>query len=141
MTAQTKEAVAPGATAPERSFGPLTRTDIVRYAGASGDFNPIHHDEHFATGAGFPTVFSIGMFQAALVATFATDWLGAENVRRFAMRFKEQVWPGDVLTCNGTIVSVEESDEGPLAQVELTCTRQTGAVAVAAKAAFLVPAS
>src|SRR5918995_1789746 len=92
---------------PNFQFGPITRTDIVRYAGASGDFNPIHHDETFATGSGFPTVFSIGMYQAALLATFATDWLGADTIRRFTVRFQEQVWPGDELTCSGVVTKVE----------------------------------
>lgn len=126
--------LAVGDAAEPRTFGPITRTDIVRYAGASGDFNPIHHDEHFATSAGFPTVFSIGMYQAALLATFATDWLGAENVRRFTVRFKEQVWPGDELTCNGTVTAID----GDQVTVELTCTRQTGGVAIGGEAVFLV---
>ena len=126
--------VSVGDTAEPRTFGPITRTDIVRYAGASGDFNPIHHDEGFANGAGFPTVFSIGMFQAGLLATYATDWLGADTVR-----FQEQVWPGDELTCAGTVASVEPGDDGTAVEVELTCTRQTGGVAIAGTAAFLVP--
>jgi acyl dehydratase len=124
--------VSVGDTAEPRTFGPITRTDIVRYAGASGDFNPIHHDETFATAAGFPTVFSIGMYQAALLATFATDWLGADTIRRFTVRFQEQVWPGDELTCNGTVTKVD----GASVEVELTCTRQTGGVAISGSAAF-----
>lgn len=128
-----------GDTTEARVFGPITRTDIVRYAGASGDFNPIHHDEQFATKAGFPTVFSIGMYQAALLATFATDWLGAENVRRYTVRFREQVWPGDELTCAGTVTAVDPApDGGRLVTVELTCTRQTGGVAIGGEATFLV---
>lgn len=129
--------VSVGDTAEPRTFGPITRTDIVRYAGASGDFNPIHHDETFATAAGFPTVFSIGMFQAALLATYATDWLGAENVRRFTVRFSEQVWPGDELTCNGTVTGVEETPDGTRVEVDLVCTRQTGGTAIAGSASFV----
>jgi acyl dehydratase len=124
--------VAVGDTAAPHTFGPITRTDIVRYAGASGDFNPIHHDELFATQAGFPTVFSIGMYQAALLATYATDWLGAESIRRFTVRFLEQVWPGDELTCTGVVTAVE----GGRVEVELTCTRQTGGIAIAGAAVF-----
>lgn len=89
---------------------PLTRTDIVRYAGASGDFNPIHHDEAFASSAGFPTVFSIGMYQAGLLANFATDRFGPDNLRRISVRFSAQVWPGDVLTCTGSVSAVEHTD-------------------------------
>ncbi len=126
----------PSATPPP-SRGPsgrITRTDIVRYAGARGDFNPIHHDEGFATTAGFPTVFSIGMFQAALLATYATDWLGAEAIRRFTVRFSEQVWPGDVLTCTGTVAAV---DGNRRSSVELVCASgQTGGTAIAGSAGF-----
>src|SRR5258708_35536347 len=87
-----------GESLPERTFGPLTRTDFVRYQGASGDFNPIHHDETFARSAGFETVFSVGMLQAGLLATYCTDLFGPANVRRFKVQFREQVWPDDTLT-------------------------------------------
>lgn len=130
--------VSVGDTAAPRTFGPITRTDIVRYAGAGGDFNPIHHDEHFAVAAGFPTIFSIGMFQAALLATYATDWLGAENVRRFSLRFKEQVWPDDELTCNGTVTAVVTGESGTVVEAEFTCARQTGGVAIAATGSFAI---
>ena len=131
--------VAVGEVAEPRTFGPISRTDIVRYAGASGDFNPIHHDETFAVAAGFPSVFSIGMFQAALLATYATDWLGAENVRRFGVRFKEQVWPGDELTCTGTVAAVTRRDDATVVDVDLVCTRQTGGVAIEGSATFVLP--
>jgi acyl dehydratase len=130
--------VSVGDTAEARTFGPISRTDIVRYAGASGDFNPIHHDETFATAAGFPTVFSIGMFQAALLATYATDWLGAAEIRRFTVRFSEQVWPGDELTCNGTVTAVEPAEQGARVEVALTCARQTGGTAITGSASFLL---
>ncbi|WP_377267498.1 MaoC/PaaZ C-terminal domain-containing protein [Peterkaempfera sp. SMS 1(5)a] len=125
----------------ERSFGPLTVTDIVRYAGASGDFNPLHHDEEAARAAGFAGIFSIGMFQAALVGTLATDWLGAESIRRITTRFKEQVWPGDTLTVAGTVSAVSPAYGGIAVEVELTCTRDTGGVAIAGSAEFLLPAA
>jgi acyl dehydratase len=112
---------------------------FVRYAGASGDLNPMHYDDGFARKAGYPSVFSQGMHQAALLATFATDWLGAQNVRRFLVRFRDQVWPGDVLTCSGTVIGVEEVGGAQLVRVELNCTRQTGAVAITGEADFLLP--
>src|SRR4030088_1447296 len=89
-----------------RDFGPLTRQMFVRYAGASGDLNPMHYDDQLAQSAGYPSVFAQGMFCAALRAGFATDWLGAGSVRRFSVRFREQVWPGDVLTCSGVVAAV-----------------------------------
>ena len=73
----------------------LSRTDLVRYAGASGDFNPIHHDETFAHMAGQPSVFGHGMLTAAFVGRCVTDYVGPENLRRFKVRFATRVWPGD----------------------------------------------
>lgn len=126
---------APGPVA----HGPVTRTDFVRYQGASGDMNPIHHDEEYARAAGFPSPFSVGMFQAGLLASWATDWLGAHNVRRFRARFAEQVWPGDTLTCEGEVVGDLEEAGERYVELELRCTRQTGGVAVRAWATFAVP--
>lgn len=122
-----------------RTTGPLSRTDFVRYQGASGDMNPLHHDDEFATNAGFPSVISVGMYQAGLLATWATDWLGAENIRNYRSRFKEMVLPGDELTCDGQIVREFEQDGEAMVEVELTCTRQTGGVAIQAWATFVVP--
>lgn len=132
--------IAIGERATEREFGPLTVTDIVRYAGASGDFNPLHHDEEAARKAGFPGVFSIGMYQASLLGTFAAEWLGPANIRRFTTRFKEQVWPGDVLVCSGEVVAVHPQSDGTTVEVALTCTRRGGGVAVSGSAEFLLPA-
>jgi acyl dehydratase len=112
---------------------------FVRYAGASGDLNPMHYDDEFARTAGHPSVFAQGMFSAALLAGFATDWLGAANVRRFGVRFREQVWPGDVLTCSGTVTAVSEEPDADRLTVELTATRQTGGVAITGTAEFLTP--
>lgn len=125
-----------------RDFGPISRTDFVKYQGASGDFHPLHHDEVYAHKAGFPSVFSVGMFQAGLLATYATDWLGAEGIRRYALRFQEQCWPDDVLTCEGVVTGVTpDSDGGQRVVVELTCRRQTGGVAIAATAEFQLEAA
>jgi acyl dehydratase len=105
---------------------PLTITDFVRYQGASGDMNPMHHDTVLAQGAGFPTPFAVGMLQAGVLATYVTDWLGAEAVRRFKVQFREQAWPGDVITYAGTVTAKREVDGEHLVDLELTATRQTG---------------
>jgi acyl dehydratase len=118
-------------------IGPLTRTDLVRYQGASGDFYAIHHDEPFARAAGLPAPLSLGMLQAGMLATWATDWLGAEAVRSVRFRFAEQVYPGDTVTCGGRAVRSYHGEDGrPRADLELVCTTQTGAVAVRGWATF-----
>ena len=137
MTATT--ALRAGEEAPPREFGPLTRQMFVRYAGASGDLNPMHYDDELARSAGYPSVFAQGMLSAALLAGFATDWLGARNVRRFGVRFREQVWPGDVLTCVGTVTAVSVEPDADRVSVELTATGPAGGVAISGTAEFLIP--
>jgi acyl dehydratase len=119
---------------------PLTITDFVRYQGASGDMNPIHHDPAFAAKAGYPSPFAVGMLQAGILATYATDWLGPRNVRRFKVQFREQAWPGDVLTYSGKVVAKREEDGERLVDLELAATRQTGGVHLKGWATFAVPA-
>jgi acyl dehydratase len=128
-----------GAEGTPREFGPMTRQMFVRYAGASGDLNPMHYDDDLARSAGYPSVFGQGMLTAGLLATFATDWLGADAIRRLGVRFREQVWPGDVLTCSGRIVGLVAEDHGDRVTVELTARRQTGGVAITGTAEFLIP--
>jgi len=84
------------------TLGPVTRTDLVRYAGASGDFNPLHHDPDFARAAGLPDVMAHGMYSAGLVASQVERWFGAGSMVRFAVRFRAPVWVGDrlVLSCD-----------------------------------------
>jgi acyl dehydratase len=86
------------------TYGPLTRTDLVRYAGASGDFNPLHHDHEFATTAGLPDVMAHGMLSAGLLASALTRWYGPGSVRRYAVRFQSPVWPGDTLVAHCTAI-------------------------------------
>jgi acyl dehydratase len=128
-----------GATHPPFTDEPLTLTDFVRYQGASGDMNPIHHDPAFAAKAGYPSPFAVGMLQAGILATYATDWLGAANIRRFKVQFREQAWPGDQLTYAGTVTDIREEDGQQLVDVELTCTRQTGGTHLRGWATFVVP--
>jgi acyl dehydratase len=118
---------------------PLTVTDFVRYQGASGDMNPIHHDAELAARAGYPGPFAVGMLQAGVLATYATDWLGAENIRRFKVQWREQVWPGDVLTYTGSVTAVREENDTRFIDVEFLCLRQTGGVHLRGWATFLDP--
>jgi acyl dehydratase len=105
----TLDAIAPGMELEEVVFGPLERVDIVRYAGASGDFNPIHTDEGYARATGAPTVFAMGMLPAGYLAHALSDWFGGpQRIRRFKIRFTTRVWPGDELSCGGRVESVED---------------------------------
>jgi 3-hydroxybutyryl-CoA dehydratase len=118
--------VAAGDSGPPFGVGPITRTDIVRYAGASGDFNPIHHDEPFAQSAGLPSVMAHGMLSAGLLASFVTRWFGPGSVRRYKVRFRERVWPGDMLQAEGRVSRVFDGGGERRAELELTLRRQDG---------------
>ncbi|MDT7709399.1 MAG: hypothetical protein QOG20_5006 [Pseudonocardiales bacterium] len=131
--------IAVGVQAPTAEYGPLTTRMFVRYSGASGDLNPMHYDDAMARSAGYPSVFSQGMHVAALLAGYAVEWLGAENVRRFAVRFADQVYPGDVLTCSGVVTAVEPTAQGRLVTVTLTAAVTADRTALAATADFLLP--
>ena len=135
MTDSTAPTLAVGDIVAERTVH-LTRESLVRYAGASGDFNPIHHDDEFAQSAGYPTAFSVGMLQAGILASFATDWLGPRNVRKFGVQFREQVWPGDRLVCAGKVVDRDESAR--TVDLELVVTRVGGGAAIKGHATFVV---
>ena len=105
----TMEGITPGQEFGEVVFGPLERVDFVRYAGASGDFNPIHTDEGYARRTGAPTVFAMGMLPAGYLAHAVTDWFGGpQNLRRFKVRFTTRVWPGDELVCRARVVAIED---------------------------------
>jgi acyl dehydratase len=96
------DAVAAGDTAPAISH-PLTRTDLVMYAGASGDYNPMHTDEVAAKAAGLSSVFGHGMFTAGLLATAVTNYVGTGTLKSYRVRFTKQTWPGETLTTNVTV--------------------------------------
>jgi acyl dehydratase len=132
---------AEGAAIPPFVVENLTRTDLVRYAGASGDFNPIHHDETFARAAGNPTVFGHGMLTAGLVARCITDFVGAGNLRRYKVRFATRVWPGDTITCAGRVTRKYEDAGETRIDGEVTATTQRGETAVSGTFTAAVPAA
>jgi acyl dehydratase len=108
-----------GVEAPPRQVV-LGRTDFVRYAGASGDLNPMHHDEVRAHAAGMPSVFGHGMLSAGVLAGAVTEWVGVEGLTRFAVRFTKQVWPDVPMTCRVEITAVRPAIEGG-GSVDLLC--------------------
>jgi acyl dehydratase len=105
----------------------LTRTQIVQYAGASGDYNPLHTDEPFARDvAGYPGVFAHGMLTMGMTARVLTDWAGDSRLLTYGVRFTAQVWPGDTLTTTATIREVTEHDGAPVALIDVVTTNQDG---------------
>ncbi len=105
----------------------LTRTQIVQYAGASGDYNPLHTDDRFTTEvAGYPSVFAHGMLTMGMTGRVLTDWFGAEALTAYGVRFVKQVWPGDTLTATATVTAVRDTDDGRLADLTIETVNQDG---------------
>jgi acyl dehydratase len=128
-----------GDTPPPLVCGPLTRTDFVRYAGASHDFNPNHHDEIYATRNGNKSVFGMGMLAAAYCTRHLTDWLGLHAVRRVRIRFASRFWPGDVLTCTAKVTGKREEGGARLLDCEFSVVNQSGEVIIRGDATATVP--
>jgi peroxisomal enoyl-CoA hydratase 2 len=110
----------------ERSFEieDINRTHFVHYAGASGDLNPIHHDQTFAEKAGLPTVFGLGMFTAGALSRVVSEWFGPESIKRYSVRFATRLWPGDTIRCSGRIARVYVDDDLTHADLELSAINQ-----------------
>jgi acyl dehydratase len=126
MTTPSYDTLNVGDEAPPLVVENLTRTHFVRYAGASGDFNPMHHDDTIATQVGNPSVFGHGMLTAGLQARVVKDWFGAEALRRFQVRFAKQVWPGDTITFTAKVTGKRDEGGEHLVDVETTATNQDG---------------
>jgi acyl dehydratase len=108
----------------------LTRTDFVKYAGSSGDFNPIHHDQTFAEVSGNPTVFAMGMMNAGILSRLVSDYAGIENLRKYKVRFATRVWPGDSVTCRGKVTKKTVENGERIIEGEVQALNQKGEVAI-----------
>jgi acyl dehydratase len=118
-----------------RRLGPITQTEIVRYQGASGDFNPVHHDPAAATRAGWPAVLVPGLYPAAVLSDLATELYGAERIRSLDLRFVSPSWLGDRLRCE---LGSTGRYSGGVLRAELACVRESdGATITTAIATFV----
>jgi len=131
------EDVAEGDRAPELAHV-LTRTDLVAYAGASGDFNPMHHDEVKATAAGQPSVFGHGMFSMGLLGTAITNYVGVGNVRRFQVRFAKQTWPDEELSTRIVVTGTRTEGDDHLVDLDVRLHNVDGEEKVVGEATAVV---
>jgi acyl dehydratase len=132
------EDVAEGDQAPELAHV-LTRTDLVAYAGASGDFNPMHHDEVKATAAGQPSVFGHGMFSMGLLGTAITNYVGVGNVRGFQVRFARQTWPDEELRSRIVVTGTRTEGDDHLVDLDVRLHNVDGEEKVVGKATAVLP--
>lgn len=133
------EDVAVGAEIPPLVKEPIRQIQLTRYAGASGDFNPIHQDDEFARAAGMGGVFAHGMLSMGFVAQALTDWAGAGTVRSLGVRFTGLVRLKDVITCKGRVLSKSSKDDAHLVELEVWAENQRGETVVTGKATLALP--
>ena len=129
MVFNISEPLAVGERLPERKFE-VTLTDVVRYAGASGDFNPLHHDDAAARAAGMDGAFAHGMFSAGCLATAVTDAVGIESLARLAVRFRAQARLGATLTSDVVVADVRRTGEHVAIELDCQLTDEQQAVIV-----------
>jgi acyl dehydratase len=130
-----------GETHEEIVFENLSRTQLVMYAGASGDYNPVHTDEVFATKvAGYPTVFAHGMLSMGATARMLTNWVGDGRLTKYGVRFVSQVWPGDTLTARATVKAIREEGGQKIVDLDVVTLNQDGKEVVSGYASARVDA-
>jgi len=134
------EELSVGDTGPEVVVENIERKDIVKYAGASGDFNPIHYDEPLAEMAGYDGVFAQGMLTAGIAAQSVSQWFGLANVDSYGVRFEAQVWPGDTVTAVAEVTEIEHDGDGATVETDISVTNEDGEVVLSGHATASVPA-
>lgn len=116
-----------GDTHSERVCENLSRTQIVQYAGAAGDYHPLHTDEVYATQvAGYPSIFAPGMLSMGLAGKMLTNWVGDARLTKFGVRFTDQVWPGDTLDATATVDAVRQENGEFFVDLTVTAVNQDG---------------
>jgi acyl dehydratase len=119
--------------------GPIQQIQLTRYAGASGDFNPIHQDDEFARAAGMGGVFAHGMLSMGFVGQVVTDWSGPAAVRKLSVRFAGLVRLKDTITCRGRVLAKSSKDATHLVDLEVWAENQKGEKVVTGKATVVLP--
>lgn len=118
-----------GATFEDVLVKDLKRTQLVMYAGTSGDYNPLHTDDLYCREvAGYPGVFAHGMLTMGMTGRVVTDRFGAENVKKYGVRFTNQVWPGDDLVAKAVVEAVRQENGETLVDMNITTVNQKGDV-------------
>lgn len=134
------KAPAKGDSLPPVRMGPVALSDLIAYAHASGDHNPIHTDESFARAHGQDGVIAHGMLTMAHVGRMLTNFAGdAADIVDFGVRFRAVVRLADVVTCRAAVTRVEETQEGSLVTLTLDAVNQNNEMIVKGSATLCYP--
>ena len=121
----------PGDEHSEMVIDNLSRTQLVMYSGASGDYNPLHTDDLYCKeAAGYPGVFAHGMLSMGLTGKMLTNYVGDGRLTKFGVRFTNQVWPGDTLTATAVVTEIRQEGDDRLVDLDVKTTNQDGTAVV-----------
>jgi len=120
------EGIRVGDELPALAKAPIDRVQLSRYAGASGDFNPVHVDEVYAKSVGMPSVYAPGMLVMGMLGQLISDWARGGQLRRYHVRFIKMVWPGDTVVCKGRVSDRHGEGGRYFVDVELWAENQRG---------------
>ena len=132
------EAIRVGDELPAVAKAPVDRVQLARYAGASGDFNPMHVDEVYARGMGMPSVFAPGMLVMGFLGQLVSDWARGAQLRRYGVRFIKMVWPGDTVVCKGRVTDRYGENGRYFAEIDLWAENQKGELVMTSKGINMV---
>jgi len=120
------EGIRVGDELPALAKAPIDRVQLSRYAGASGDFNPVHVDEVYAKSVGMPSVYAPGMLIMGMLGQLISDWARGGQLRRYHVRFIKMVWPGDTVVCKGRVSDRHGEGGRYFVEVDLWAENQKG---------------
>jgi len=128
------EAVRVGEELPAVAKAPIDRVQLSRYAGASGDFNPMHVDETYAKTMGMPSVYAPGMLVMGFLGQLLSDWGRGAQLRRYSVRFIKIVWPSDTVVCKGRVMDRWGQDGRYYSEIDLWAENQKGELVIRGQA-------
>jgi acyl dehydratase len=122
-----------GDAIPSIKKDPITQVQLIRYAGAAGDFNPIHTVPSYAKEAGLPGTIAHGMLIMGILGQSISAWAGVGPVAKFNVSFKGMTLPGDVLSTYGEVIKKTEKDDGNYVEAKVSVKDEKGDVKVEGK--------
>lgn len=120
------ESIRVGDELPALAKAPVDRVQLSRYAGASGDYNPVHVDELYAKSVGMPSVYAPGMLVMGMLGQLISDWARGGQMRRYNVRFIKMVWPGDTVVCKGRVSNRHGTAGRYFVDIDLWAENQRG---------------
>ena len=127
------DSISEGDQIPSITKDPITQTQLVRYSGASGDFNPIHTVPEYAREAGLDGTIAHGMLIMGILGQMISAWAGVRAVKKYGVSFKGMTKPGDVLTASGEVKKKYEKEGENLIDCSVKIEDQSGDLKVEGK--------